>query len=429
MSHTHDVFMSHNSLDKEVVRDLAIRLRDRGLRVWFDEWEVRPGDWIPSKIEAGLQGSRVLLFCNSEHAVGSAWAKVELQAFQFRDPLNRERRYVVLRLDDTPLTATLAPFLYIDWRNGDADEFEKLVVACRSGDPEEFEKLVLANRTPLLKAEGTGPRITPAQPTSVGGSEERAAARQSDDTSTEHASVRIGSRYASFDIPHGWAERTGVELSAIQAIEGYLGTVHSQLYRFNNPDLIYALTIMSTAMPASMLTSKNLPELVLSAEQHTGLRAVSDVTPVSLDGTAGWLWHLQGVVPGTLFGRPPVATMDVQCSEMWASVDASTAIKMLLTAPRANAREAADELSSVILSWQWGDVEPASRQIKQPSGSPNLDDMFTLANMWWHRVGFRKDTLPSYDEACRRCGGTNKLLNSGASCPDCNGTGRRPRPG
>jgi TIR domain len=429
MSHTHDVFMSHNSLDKKVVRDLAIRLRDRGLRVWFDEWEVRIGDSIPSKIEAGLEGSRVLLFCNSEHAVGSAWAKFELQTFQFRDPLNRERRYVVLRLDDTPLTVTLAPFLYVDWRNGDADEFEKLVLACGTGDAAEFEKLVLAHRTPPPKVEGIGPQIPPAQPISVGGSEIGTVAHQPDGPSTEHASVRIGSRYASFDIPQGWAERTGVEISAIQAIEGDMGTVHSQLYRFNNPDLIYALTILSAAMPASMLTPENIPQLVLSVEQYTGLRAVSDATPVSLDGTAGWLWHLQGVVPGTLFGRPQVATMDVHCSEIWASVDASTAIKMLLTAPRASAHEAADGLNSVILSWQWGDVEPASRLVEQPSGSPNLGDMFVLGNMWWHRVGFRKDKLPPYPEACQRCGGTNKLLYSGASCPDCNGTGRRLRPG
>ncbi len=430
MSHTHDVFMSHDSLDKEVVRGLAIRLRDRGLRVWFDEWEVRIGDSIPSKIEAGLEGSRILVFCNSGHAVGSAWAKFELQTFQFRDPLNRERRYIVLRLDDTPLTATLAPFLYVDWRNGDADEFEKLVVACRTGDADEFEKLVLASRTPPPKAEGSGPQIPPAQPISVGGGEEiDTAAHEPDDPSTEHASVRIGSRYASFDVPHRWAERTGVEISAIQAIEGNVGTVHSQLYRFNNPDLIYALTIMSTAMPASILTPENISQLVLSAEQHTGLRAVSDVTPVSLDEAAGWLWHLQGVVPGALFGRPQVATMDVHCSEMWVSVDTSTAIKMLLTAPRGSAREATDGLSSVISSWQWGDVEPASRLVKQPSGPPNLSDMLALGNMWWHRVGFQKDKLPSYQEACRRCGGTNKLLYSGASCPDCNGTGRRPRTG
>jgi TIR domain len=246
---------------------------------------VRVGDSIPSKIEDGLEGSRVLLFCNSEHVVGSAWAKFELQTFQFRDPLNRERRYVVLRLDDTPLTATLAPLLYVDWRNGDANEFEKLVLACRMPPPE---------------AEGAGPQIPPARPIPGGGSGEiHAAAHRPDGPSTEHASVWIGRRYASFAVPHGWAERTGVEISAIQAIEGDLGTVHSQLYRFNDPALICALTILSAAMPASMLTPENLSQLVLSAERHTGLHAVSSVTPVSLDGAAGWCWHLQGVVPGT----------------------------------------------------------------------------------------------------------------------------------
>jgi hypothetical protein len=33
-----DVFLSHNSKDKPRVRKLAVALRDRGLRVWLDEW-------------------------------------------------------------------------------------------------------------------------------------------------------------------------------------------------------------------------------------------------------------------------------------------------------------------------------------------------------------------------------------------------------
>ncbi len=420
MSHTHDVFMSHASADKVMVRDLANRLRDSGLSVWFDEWEVRPGDSILSKIEAGLEGSRVLLLCHSEHAVGSPWTGFELQTFQFRDPLNRERRYVVLRLDDTPLKATLAPFLYVDWRNGDAGEFEKLMRAFRIDDADEFEKLVLASPTPPPKVGDAGPQLQPAQSASVDGSE-------SGGLSTGRAYIRIRNRYASFDIPQGWSERTGVELSAIQALEGDVSTVHSQLYRINDPNFIYALTILSAAIPAWTLTRQNIPQMLLAVEQHTGMRAVSDVTPVSIDGDAGWLWHLQGVVPGALFGRPQLATMDVHCSEIWASLDSSTAMKILLTAPRASASEAADGLMSMISSWQWTDVEPASRPVEQPPASPSSVDMFVLGNMWWHRLGFRKDKLPSYQEACRRCGGTNKLLYTGASCPDCNGTGRRPR--
>ena len=35
-----DVFLSHSSKDKRVVRPLAERLRADGLRVWLDEWEL-----------------------------------------------------------------------------------------------------------------------------------------------------------------------------------------------------------------------------------------------------------------------------------------------------------------------------------------------------------------------------------------------------
>ena len=72
---TYDVFLSHSSKDKAVVRAVAERLRADNLRVWFDEWELKPGDSIPAKIEAGLEHSRVLVLCMSAHAFGSDWAR------------------------------------------------------------------------------------------------------------------------------------------------------------------------------------------------------------------------------------------------------------------------------------------------------------------------------------------------------------------
>jgi len=41
-----DVFLSHSSKDKVVVRAIAKRLRAGGLRVWFDEWHIKPKDYI-----------------------------------------------------------------------------------------------------------------------------------------------------------------------------------------------------------------------------------------------------------------------------------------------------------------------------------------------------------------------------------------------
>ena len=39
----YDVFLSHSTKDKTVVRPLAERLRTDGVKVWFDEWEIMPG--------------------------------------------------------------------------------------------------------------------------------------------------------------------------------------------------------------------------------------------------------------------------------------------------------------------------------------------------------------------------------------------------
>ena len=58
---SYDVFLSHNSKDKPRVRKLAERLKQAGLRVWFDEWNIKPGEIISLKVDEGLDQSRVLL--------------------------------------------------------------------------------------------------------------------------------------------------------------------------------------------------------------------------------------------------------------------------------------------------------------------------------------------------------------------------------
>ncbi len=98
----YDVFLSNSAKDKAVVRTLAERLRKDGLQVWFDEWVLKAGDSIPAKIEEGLEHSRVLVLCMSANAFGSDWTQLEAGTFRFRDPLNKERRFLPLRLDDAP---------------------------------------------------------------------------------------------------------------------------------------------------------------------------------------------------------------------------------------------------------------------------------------------------------------------------------------
>ncbi len=129
---TYDVFLSHSSADDPTVLELAERLRKDGIKVWLDKWELKPGDSIPAKIEEGLERSRVLALCMSTHAFSSDWAQLESQTFRFRDPLNKDRRFIPLRLDDAPIKGSLAQFLYINWRPQDREqEYPKLLEACR----------------------------------------------------------------------------------------------------------------------------------------------------------------------------------------------------------------------------------------------------------------------------------------------------------
>jgi small GTP-binding protein len=148
-----DVFLSHSSKDKPVVRAIAERLRKDGLRVWFDEWILKPGHHIQAQIEEGLEQSRVLVLCMSANAFGSDWAQLEAGTFRFRDPLNKELRFIPLRLDEAPLKAALAHFLYIKWSPADRErEYPKLLEACRA---QEQPPIVEADAGRGLVAEKT----------------------------------------------------------------------------------------------------------------------------------------------------------------------------------------------------------------------------------------------------------------------------------
>jgi len=128
----YDVFLSHSSKDKPVVRPVAERLRANGLRVWFDEWQIKPGDSIPAKIEDGLEHSRVLVLCMSAQAFGSDWAQLEAGTYRFRDPLNKQRRFIPLRLDEAPIKGSLSQFLHINWLLADREPaYARLLEACR----------------------------------------------------------------------------------------------------------------------------------------------------------------------------------------------------------------------------------------------------------------------------------------------------------
>jgi hypothetical protein len=160
----------------------------------------------------------------------------------------------------------------------------------------------------------------------------------------------------------------------------------------------------------------------------TRRRVIERLRFVRAGGAPCYTFRLDGETQIKAFKAIPSALTEVHLFH-----DDEWFFMQLESDPRFHA-EYQQDLATVLgtLTWKRCDIEPAFRPIERRSAEPPdpADSLsaYELGNMWWHRVGFRRDKLPPYKDACRRCGGTNKLLYTGAPCPDCNGTGRRQRP-
>jgi hypothetical protein len=125
-----DVFLSYSKDDEARVRRLAEKLRESGLRVWFDQWLVKNGDDIFLAIERGLEASRTLILCISPAALGSKWVTLERNTVLFRDPTNTARRFIPVLLADCDVPDTIRHYKYVDYRDEGGAALQRLILAC-----------------------------------------------------------------------------------------------------------------------------------------------------------------------------------------------------------------------------------------------------------------------------------------------------------
>jgi len=82
----YDVFISHATEDKDaIVRPLANALVGEGLRVWYDEFELRIGDRLRRKIDHGLAKSRFGVVVLSHAFFAKNWPQYELDGLVTRE--------------------------------------------------------------------------------------------------------------------------------------------------------------------------------------------------------------------------------------------------------------------------------------------------------------------------------------------------------
>ena len=90
----YDVFICHASEDKGFVGPLANALKEKGLKVWYDRFELKIGDSLRQKIDYGLANSKYGIVVLSKVFFTKSWPQNELDALASRQ--NAEGRKVIL---------------------------------------------------------------------------------------------------------------------------------------------------------------------------------------------------------------------------------------------------------------------------------------------------------------------------------------------
>ena len=155
-----DVFLSHNSKDKPAVKTLGTALKQRGLVVWLDEWELRPGRTWQDVLEEIVVGCKSATVCFGASGVGP-WEEPEMQALLRRFVNEKKAGNIVPIIPvllpgappDVKLPLFLEAFTWVDLRLGlTADGLERLRWGITGEKPRENTPTVcLAKVTPDLR--------------------------------------------------------------------------------------------------------------------------------------------------------------------------------------------------------------------------------------------------------------------------------------
>ncbi len=109
-----DIFLSHNSQDKPIVRKLAKHLNRFGLDAWLDDWELEIGDSLHESIGRALEGSRYVGIVITKSFLESNWCMNELRQTLSRESRERAKVALPLLLENTPPPPFLEDRVYVD---------------------------------------------------------------------------------------------------------------------------------------------------------------------------------------------------------------------------------------------------------------------------------------------------------------------------
>jgi hypothetical protein len=147
------VFISHSSKDKQFATWLSVDLANHGHNPWLDEWKIRAGESIPTKIGEGLENCDFVVVVLSENAVASHWVEREWQAKYWDEVAKGKIRVIPVLLRECKIPTLLRVKKYADFSISYNNGLEDLLVAIAS-QPKR-SNLKFAKTTPNKRSKRT----------------------------------------------------------------------------------------------------------------------------------------------------------------------------------------------------------------------------------------------------------------------------------
>ncbi len=135
----YDVFLCHNSADKQFVKAIGVKLRNKGLLPWLDEWELRPGVSWQNVLEEQLQRVKAAAVFVGSNGIGP-WQDMEQAAF-IREFVRRQCPVIPIILPTCENSPELPYFLsgmtWVDFRQNQPDPLQRLIWGITGNAPIE----------------------------------------------------------------------------------------------------------------------------------------------------------------------------------------------------------------------------------------------------------------------------------------------------
>lgn len=143
----YDIFISHVSQDKEdFVEPLAKLLKDKGFRVWYDDFVLKVGDSLRRAIDRGIARSEYGVVVLSPHFFAKAWPQHELDGLTAREIAGRKKLILPvwhnLAYEDLlEYSPSLADKVALDTEKMTLEEIAEAIAEVLPGEPDLEEEV------------------------------------------------------------------------------------------------------------------------------------------------------------------------------------------------------------------------------------------------------------------------------------------------